>query len=294
MPVRTLTHHGVSSIRRDWVVNGNPQIEDGYTRIANELCEAFSRTKSINASQFRICFFIMRNTYGYQQKVVKTTYSNVANATSMSRRNVIRELKTLSERELVSISSLAGGISLSINKHYRQWQGVTNPSLVSNSSPSVKSVTSPSVKSVTDIGNKEKEKKEDIVQSPSLKFDEFWQVWPRKQGKQDALKSWKRHKLAKHADEIISHVKTRVATDRQWRNPKYIPLPATFLNGQRWTDEILQDDPNGTHQQPLTGNAAAYATADEWVRDQLAGTEAGRTIDGEARRVHAAPVAKVR
>jgi len=73
-------------------------------------------------------------------------------------------------------------------------------------------------------------------------FDEFWHWWPNKQKKKDALKIWKRDKLDHLADKIIEHVRLRPALDPKWKpNAKgetFIPLPTTFLNGERWNDEL--------------------------------------------------------
>ncbi len=48
-------------------VNGSPQLEDGYTRIANELLEAIA-SAPMTLGQIRICLFLVRNTYGFGGK----------------------------------------------------------------------------------------------------------------------------------------------------------------------------------------------------------------------------------
>ena len=66
-------------------------------------------------------------------------------------------------------------------------------------------------------------------------FDRFWQKYPRKTAKQDALKAWDKLK----ADEALLDT-ILAALDRQiplWDDPQYIPHPATWLNGHRWEDE---------------------------------------------------------
>lgn len=87
-----------------------------------------------------------------------------------------------------------------------------------------------------------------LITSPQTiaHFTTFWTAYPRKIGKKDALKAFVK-KLAAHApDQQEAFVKTLLeAIDRQklsdqWteENGQYIPHPATWLNGERWTDDL--------------------------------------------------------
>lgn len=75
-------------------------------------------------------------------------------------------------------------------------------------------------------------------------FEEFWKVYPKKQSKQTALKAWE--KLKPDSDltrEIIEAVQARCRS-QEWKdqNGKFVPLPASYLNQQRWMDEICVSD----------------------------------------------------
>ena len=74
----------------------NPQLENGYTRIANELLEAIIRFP-FNGSQLRLFLFLIRKTYGYQKKMDNISISQFVKATGLNRRTVVRELKRLEE-----------------------------------------------------------------------------------------------------------------------------------------------------------------------------------------------------
>lgn len=68
-------------------------------------------------------------------------------------------------------------------------------------------------------------------------FDAFWAAYPRKVCKKDADAVWR--KLAPDAAlalQIVSAVHAQRLTDR---DPHYIPYPATWLHGERWTDEVV-------------------------------------------------------
>ena len=76
------------------------------------------------------------------------------------------------------------------------------------------------------------------------RFSLFWNIYPKKKGKGTAERAW--FKIAPDeilAQKIISAVEANKKT-RQWKenNGKYIPFPATFLNGKRWEDEVDVDD----------------------------------------------------
>ena len=70
-------------------------------------------------------------------------------------------------------------------------------------------------------------------------FNEFWNIYPKKVAKQDAQKAWDK---LKPDDEMVDEIIAGVAWLRkspQWteKDGKFIPNPATFLNGGRWNDE---------------------------------------------------------
>lgn len=71
------------------------------------------------------------------------------------------------------------------------------------------------------------------------RFGEFWRVYPRKQGKKKARETWKRKHLDSKADEIIADVQARKQHDQQWL-AGYIPNGSTYVNQERWQDEINQ------------------------------------------------------
>ena len=71
------------------------------------------------------------------------------------------------------------------------------------------------------------------------RFDDFYAVYPRHEAKPAAEKAWKRHNLDKMADTIIADVEARTADTSQWKQveKRFVPLPATYLNGRRWEDD---------------------------------------------------------
>jgi hypothetical protein len=73
-------------------------------------------------------------------------------------------------------------------------------------------------------------------QESEMYFEDFWYKYPKKVGKQEAVKAWKKSKpdILKVIDALNWQIPSK-----QWQaeNGKYIPNPATYLNQGRWEDE---------------------------------------------------------
>jgi len=71
-------------------------------------------------------------------------------------------------------------------------------------------------------------------------FDRFWQAYPRKIAKGAAKRSWQKIRPDDDLVNIMVDTIARTSRTDQWQNEqgKYIPHPASWLNQERWTDEI--------------------------------------------------------
>jgi len=104
------------------MANGNPQVEDGYTRIANELFEAMMRAPLIGA-EHRVLMGIIRLTYGYNRKVDAISVSQIMGATGVPRRTVIRAMHNLIRKNIITSVSRPGQPALvGVQKRYQDWQ----------------------------------------------------------------------------------------------------------------------------------------------------------------------------
>lgn len=89
-----------------------------------------------------------------------------------------------------------------------------------------------------DSGVESAERRGQVAYSPE--FLAFWAAYPNKTGKGDAWKAWQRIKPRPDIGALIPAVSRDIASPG-WRRDhgKYIPHPATWLNGRRWEDEGL-------------------------------------------------------
>ena len=76
-----------------------------------------------------------------------------------------------------------------------------------------------------------------------LDFLTFWKKYPRKVGKGAAHKSWKKA-IRKISLEVVLQAVSDQKLSEQWlkEGGKYIPNPATWLNQERWGDELKRKD----------------------------------------------------
>ena len=70
-------------------------------------------------------------------------------------------------------------------------------------------------------------------------FLDFWKEYPKKVGKGDAFKKWKKAKLTNtDKTDIMNALNWQKKSDR-WRNDygRFIPNPSTYISQRRWEDE---------------------------------------------------------
>lgn len=75
--------------------------------------------------------------------------------------------------------------------------------------------------------------------SPSLAgFEEFWSAYPKKKGKGDAEKAWKRNRINGSLSKVLAAIESqKQSKDWQKDDGQFIPFPATWLNRRQWEDE---------------------------------------------------------
>ena len=73
-------------------------------------------------------------------------------------------------------------------------------------------------------------------------FDRFWHEYPKKQDKQRCIKWWLKHKpTTALTDTMINHVNELCKNTWTRDKMQFIPMPSTWLNGERWNDELPED-----------------------------------------------------
>ncbi len=72
-------------------------------------------------------------------------------------------------------------------------------------------------------------------------FAEFWQTYPKKRSKGDALKAWRKLKPDAGLQVRIAEALKAAIASEDWtkESGRFIPHPATWLNAEGWEDEYI-------------------------------------------------------
>jgi phage replication O-like protein O len=111
----------------------SPQVENGYTRIANEIMEKLI-SAGLNGTELAVTLFILRKTYGYQKLEDEISISQFLLAIPTSKQSLCSALKTLQLVKIIRLvkkgkSKLCSNL-WSFNKDYDTWQLVKKTRLV--------------------------------------------------------------------------------------------------------------------------------------------------------------------
>ena len=96
------------------------------------------------------------------------------------------------------------------------------------------------------------------------RFDTFWEAYPNKKAKQNAIKAWKKIKPNTALFEKIMKAVDLQKRSEDWQreNGRYIPYPATWLNGGYWDNEIKEVRDDGRHDSDRrTGSSSDVGAA---------------------------------
>ncbi len=102
----------------------SPQVENGFTRIANELLEELLKykfPKNTSIAPLSICLFVMRKTYGYRKIKDRISLSQFELGLNISRPTIVHWLEYLVKAKLLVKAIKPLGSEYSFNKDYHQW-----------------------------------------------------------------------------------------------------------------------------------------------------------------------------
>lgn len=101
----------------------SPQLEDGHTRIANELLEALLLAR-LTSRQWAIAMALVRKTYGFNKKTDDIGLGQLSDLTGLAKPHVSVAVRELEERKIISREKGIFGHVMGLNKNHAQWIGV--------------------------------------------------------------------------------------------------------------------------------------------------------------------------
>jgi len=100
----------------------NPQCEDGYTRIANELLTALCRAK-LTLYEWRVLIAVVRLTYGYNRKTDQISIKQIGQLTGIQdTASVSKTLRELHKKDMITLIKQKNRLILGIQKNYDRWR----------------------------------------------------------------------------------------------------------------------------------------------------------------------------
>ena len=101
----------------------SPQLEHGFTKIANEIGYAFCRSSVVLSHyEWKCIWFIIMKTYGWRKKVDWISISQFSEGTGISRQHVCRTMKKLVNKGLIAKTiAQSGNAMYSFQKNHEMW-----------------------------------------------------------------------------------------------------------------------------------------------------------------------------
>lgn len=227
----------------------NPQKENGYVPISNELIDQLSKV-NLNGTQFKIILVVLRYTYGFNRKSWKLSTSFISEGTHCHVKQITRELKKLIDMNIISVNQNFKGTSsriLCLNKNYDQWN--VNSSLVSTNQLGSELVTGNELADTRgskladtrgselapQLNTKYKYKDKYIC---AFDFDLLWKEYPKKKGKSAISKKSMKEIEKIGIDRMLKCInRYKEEISRNNTPEQYIMYGGTFFNG-RYADYL--------------------------------------------------------
>lgn len=99
----------------------------------------------------------------------------------------------------------------------------------------------------------------EVVKKNEDSFNEFWLKYPYKANKPSALRAWNKINPDDSLKAQMFEAIEKATKSENWlkEDGKYIPLPASWLNGHRWEDQIVVKKKDRSFNPPLQGFPSA-------------------------------------
>lgn len=224
-----------------------PQIENGYTKIANEILEVLAK-QPLNGTQRRILDVVFRYTYGFNRKEHELSLSYISKASNMHKQQVKRELDDLILKGIIHIVSEASFKSsrvIEFNKNYDMWIVDSKQNRVQLANQSTLQSANQSTPTVSGLEYQERKSLKKILNKDTYTpdFEKFYSLYPRAEEKRRTFKNWKAC-LKDHKPEVIIQAGmnykdkvTQAGTEKQ-----FMKTSANFLGRDKFYQDYINSE----------------------------------------------------
>jgi predicted transcriptional regulator len=193
------------------------------------------RDPQISPNAFRLLAYLMSHKEGYE-----LTYGQIERQTTLGRYAINEAIKVLTDK---------GWLRTERTKKDNGQFGPTSFHILDpeqldevNSVAGDSSAGHSTMEQPTDIKNTNYLEKTKDKEKHLEDFDKFWNLYPKKVAKADALKAWNKAIKRKTADELLKL--TKVYSEGKLPDITYIPYPASWLNKELYESvEVAEAKP---------------------------------------------------
>ncbi len=235
----------------------NPQLEDGYLKLANELSERLARA-NLNGSQHALVHAILRATYGWKdRRSAQLSQSDLAAATGLNIYTVRAEYKRLKAWGVIIefvAPSFRSSAQVAINKDWEQWgcgfrTSVADHPEVANRPPLliVKDISKDTLKENPPISPPAAPDPSD----PVREVFEHWQTKDHLTEHRDLTVKMRKHALARLKTRTVEELKTAIdrynqiladGNGRYWLTKAWTFSEFFERREGEWLDKLMNED----------------------------------------------------
>jgi len=190
------------------------------------------RDPQISPNAFRLLAYLMSHKEGYE-----LTYGQIERQTTLGRYAINEAIRVLTDKGWLRTerTKKENGQFGPTSFHILDPEAVD--SVADDSSAGHSTMEQPTDIKNTNYLEKTKDKEKHLEG-----FDKFWNLYPKKIAKADALKAWSKATKTKTADDLLKL--TKAYSEGKLPEDKYIPYPASWLNkGLYESVEVAQAKP---------------------------------------------------
>lgn len=235
----------------------SPQLENGYIKIANDIYDAFCRTR-ISGEERQILDCILRKTYGWNKCEDAISISQFADMTGIQKPHIIRAIKGLLAKNIISVANIGNGIAKNGNdktkvykfiKDYAAWRPLPKKATLPKMAIGVAKNGNPSLPKM--VPTKDTTTKDTIQKTKTLvvysnDFLSFWEKYPKKSGsKKTAFDNWQKLSGGRPTIEIILEAIRKQIEWRKNAGGKFRPEwkdPERWIKGKMWEVELTEEN----------------------------------------------------
>jgi predicted transcriptional regulator len=197
------------------------------------------RDPEISPNAFRLLAYLMSHKEGYE-----LTYGQIERQTTLGRYAINEAIKILTNKGWLKTERTKkdNGQFGPTSFHIMDPDAVD--SIADDSSAGDSTMEQP-----TDIKNTNYLEKTKDKEKHLKAFDDFWELYPKKVAKADALRAWTKAIKRKSPDELVKL--TKVYSEGKLPDMTYIPYPASWLNKELY--DSVEEPKEKTLAKPIFG-----------------------------------------